>query len=196
MSSFLTILHLNLFHQWDTNTWLRQVLQTDHAAAFHFNIWLGAYLRKPPQTGQKELNDPTATLHSSNNLHIRLYRDFPGGPVIKNPPSNAVDLGSIPGQGTKIPHASGQVSLHAATTKPAHPGAHTPQLERSLSAVTREVREPQWKIPHAATKIPHATTKTCRRDFPGGAAVKNLPANAGDMGSIPGLGRSHMPWSN
>jgi len=26
--------------------------------------------------------------------------------------------------------------------------------------------------------------------FPGGALVKNLPANAGDMGSIPGLGRS------
>ena len=26
--------------------------------------------------------------------------------------------------------------------------------------------------------------------------VKNPPANAGDMGSIPGLGRSHMPRSN
>ena len=26
--------------------------------------------------------------------------------------------------------------------------------------------------------------------------VENLPANAGDMGSSPGLGRSHMPWSN
>ena len=26
--------------------------------------------------------------------------------------------------------------------------------------------------------------------FPGGSAIKNLPANVGDMGSIPGLGRS------
>ena len=26
--------------------------------------------------------------------------------------------------------------------------------------------------------------------------VKNLPANAGDMGWSPGLGRSHMPQSN
>ena len=34
------------------------------------------------------------------------------------------------------------------------------------------------------------------RDFPGGAVVKNLPANAGDMGSTPGPGRSHMPQSN
>ena len=31
------------------------------------------------------------------------------------------------------------------------------------------------------------------RDFPGGPVVKNPPSNAGDMGSIPGLGRSHMP---
>ena len=27
-------------------------------------------------------------------------------------------------------------------------------------------------------------------NFPGGSVVKNLPANAGDAGSIPGLGRS------
>ena len=34
------------------------------------------------------------------------------------------------------------------------------------------------------------------RGFPGGAVVENLPANAGDTGLSPGLGRSHMPWSN
>ena len=33
-------------------------------------------------------------------------------------------------------------------------------------------------------------------DFPGGTMVKNPPANAGDTGSIPGPGRSHMPWSS
>ena len=32
--------------------------------------------------------------------------------------------------------------------------------------------------------------------FPGGSVVKNLSVNAGDMCSIPGLGRSHMLWSN
>ncbi|KAJ8785494.1 hypothetical protein J1605_007091 [Eschrichtius robustus] len=35
-----------------------------------------------------------------------------------------------------------------------------------------------------------------RQGFPGGAVVENLPANAGDTGSSPGLGRSHMPRSN
>ena len=33
-------------------------------------------------------------------------------------------------------------------------------------------------------------------DFPGDAVVKNPPANAGDMDSIPGLERSNMPRSN
>ena len=33
-------------------------------------------------------------------------------------------------------------------------------------------------------------------DFPGGAVVRNPPANAGDTGLIPGLGRSHMPRSS
>ena len=35
-----------------------------------------------------------------------------------------------------------------------------------------------------------------KQDFPGGAVVENLPASAGDTGSSPGPGRSHMPWSN
>ena len=34
------------------------------------------------------------------------------------------------------------------------------------------------------------------RGFPGGSVVKNLPDSAGDTGSSPGLGRSHMPRSN
>ena len=32
--------------------------------------------------------------------------------------------------------------------------------------------------------------------FCGGSAVKYTPANAGDMGWIPGPGRSHMPQRN
>ena len=39
------------------------------------------------------------------------------------------------------------------------------------------------------------TIKKPIRGFPGGTVVENLPANAGDMGSSPGLGGSHMPWS-
>ena len=38
--------------------------------------------------------------------------------------------------------------------------------------------------------------KSLVEGFPGGAVVKNSPANAGDMGSSPGLGRSPVLWSN
>ena len=34
------------------------------------------------------------------------------------------------------------------------------------------------------------------RKSTGGAVVKNPPANAGETGLSPGLGRSHMLWSN
>ena len=53
-------------------------------------------------------------------INIIYDRDFPGGLVVKNPPSNAGDAGSIPGRGTKITHAVGQVSPHTTTTEPAH----------------------------------------------------------------------------
>ena len=37
-------------------------------------------------------------------------RDFPGGPLVKNLPWNTGDMGSLADWGTKIPHASGQLS--------------------------------------------------------------------------------------
>ena len=39
-------------------------------------------------------------------------------------------------------------------------------------------------------------SKINKSDFPGGTMVKSPPANAGDTGSSPGPGRSHMPRSN
>ena len=53
-------------------------------------------------------------------LTISKSGDFPGGPVVKNPPSNAGDAGSIPGRGSKVTHAMGQLSPCATTTEPAH----------------------------------------------------------------------------
>ena len=38
--------------------------------------------------------------------------------------------------------------------------------------------------------------KERKKGFPGGSVVKNSPANAGDVGVIPGLGGSHVPQSN
>ena len=41
-----------------------------------------------------------------------------------------------------------------------------------------------------------ATLHTLQVGFPDGTVVKNLPANARDMGLSPGPGRSHMLRSN
>ena len=43
-------------------------------------------------------------------LQEPVLRDFPGGPVVQNPSFNSGEVGSIPGRGTKIPHAAGQLS--------------------------------------------------------------------------------------
>ena len=45
-------------------------------------------------------------------------RSFPGGPVVKNPPSNAGDPDLIPGRGTKILYSAGQLSPLTVTTEP------------------------------------------------------------------------------
>ena len=40
-------------------------------------------------------------------IHVKIKcRDFPGSPVVKTPGPNAGGTGSIPGQGSKIPHAT------------------------------------------------------------------------------------------
>ena len=44
--------------------------------------------------------------------------------------------------------------------------------------------------------MPFSSFKDYLWVFRGGAVVENLPANAGDTGSSPGPGRSHMPRSN
>ena len=46
-----------------------------------------------------------------------------------------------------------------------------------------------------SSRIP-ALEKASERDYPGGPVVKNLLANAGDTGLIPGARRSHMLCSN
>ena len=48
-------------------------------------------------------------------MYKDVHRYFPGSLVDKNLPSSAGDAGSIPGQGTKIQCAVGQLSSHAAT---------------------------------------------------------------------------------
>ena len=47
-------------------------------------------------------------------------RDFPHGLVVKNLPCNTGDMGSIPGQGTRVPHAVEQPSPCTTTRESMH----------------------------------------------------------------------------
>ena len=62
---------------------------------------------------------------------LEMSWDFPDGPMVKNPPADAGDAGSIPGPGTKIPCAVGAIE----------PAYHK-----------REASTPRQKIPSATTK--------------------------------------------
>ena len=82
---------------------------------------------------KKTLGKPRINRNSFNPIFKRYLqkpyrRDFPGGPVVKNPPAIAGDFRMISGPETKIPHAPGQLSMQAATTE-----AHTLEPMRQQS---------------------------------------------------------------
>ena len=54
-------------------------------------------------------------------------------------------------------------------------------IRLKLYVLGRKTKEVKFCFYHNTSKV---------HGFPGGSVVKNLPANAGDMGLIPGLGRS------
>ena len=58
----------------------------------------------------------------------------------------------------------------------------------------RRKRKLSQERPQVPCSVKWGSTLTVRPDFPGSPVVKNPPANAGDMGLIPDLGRSHMSW--
>ena len=73
---------------------------------------------------------------------------LPGGSVIRNLLCNAGYMGSIPGQGTKSPHASEQLSPHTTTREPL---PHNEELLLSRFSRVDSVR-PQRRQP---TRLPH-----------------------------------------
>ena len=47
-----------------------------------------------------------------------------------------------------------------------------------------------YGVEQSWTQLKRLSSSCVHGSFPGGSEVKNLPANAGDLGGIPGLGRS------
>ena len=49
--------------------------------------------------GQKLVVQKNREVRKGNKHLLKTYQDFPGGPVVKNPPANAGHTGSSPGLG-------------------------------------------------------------------------------------------------
>ena len=75
--------------------------------------------------------------------------------MVKNLPSSAGDTSSIPGQGTKIPHALEQLSLQAVITEPARSRARMPQLEEAWAL--------QGKTLQQSSPVPQLRSRTANK---------------------------------
>ena len=67
-------------------------------------------------------------------------------------------------------------------------------MEQCIQSDERKNLQPRILYSRLSFKL-EGESKSFDKGFPGGAVVENPPANAGDTGSSPGLGRSHMPQS-
>ncbi|KAJ8783224.1 hypothetical protein J1605_009832 [Eschrichtius robustus] len=85
--------------------------------------------------------------------------------------------------------------------KPAHHNEEMFTFNLATMMRGQQRGENIWRGPfgkelrHPSPKLIASINSQASPGFPGGAVVENLPANAEDTGSSPGLGRSHMPRS-
>ena len=99
--------------------------------------------------------------------------------MVKNLPANAGDLGSTPGSERSSGGGNGNPLLYSCLENPMDREAWQATV---YGFANSRIQLKQLSI-HCALVV-HIL------GFPGSSVVKNLPANAGDVGSIPGLGRS------
>ena len=81
----------------------------------------------------------------------RMFEDLPGGPMVKNLPSNAGDLSWILGQGTKMPHAKGQINPHTTTREAFRLQQRAHMLQRRFNPAKKKVFDTNhhvclWKL--------------------------------------------------
>ena len=117
----------------------RRLLQEESTLAKSCTVRRSPFGRE--QSGKEQFTEGTVSTKALRRETLVMcsrsrkeFRDFPGGPVVRNPPCNAGDTGSISGWGTEIPHTTGQLSLQTTATEPESSTASEPQLESPCTA--------------------------------------------------------------
>ena len=64
--------------------------------------------------------------------------------MVKNLPSNAGDTDSIPGQGTKIPHATGKLSLSGVTREACAPQRRHRAVKITSTSINKQIKRGSW----------------------------------------------------
>ena len=101
----------------------------------------------------KQIKKPiTPYNHNVYNI-IPFVRDFLGGPVVTNLLSNVWDVSSISGRGTKISHATGQLSQCTTTTEPMHSRGCMPEPESTHAELEKSTTRASL---HTSGKTSHS----------------------------------------
>ncbi|KAI4562956.1 hypothetical protein MJT46_010565 [Ovis ammon polii x Ovis aries] len=84
-------------------------------------------------------------------IHERVFRDFSGGPVDKNPPASAEDTGSIPGPGrSHMPQSNSVLVLQRLTPMHLEPTLWNKRSDRNEKAKHRKKGDPCSQQPEKA----------------------------------------------
>ena len=86
-------------------------------------------------------------------------RDFPGGPVVKNPSSNAGDVGPIPVWGTKISYTEGQLGPRTLTTEPACQNFRSPRASTKTQHTQKIKKTRQGLGIRTGIRVPRSSGK-------------------------------------
>ena len=109
---------------------------------------------KKRKTRRKREGDPNKQIRNERGeiiINITGNQKMINSPMVKNPPCNAGEMGSTPGQGTKIPHATEQLNPCTTITESTCSRAHVLQLE-NLHAATTEAHVPLLESPQTTGK--------------------------------------------
>ena len=159
------------------------------------SLWQSRLL--PPSTDEAvSAHELTCSTSGGLSPFISTYcvpEGFPGGSVVKNPPADAGDTGSIPGSGRSTGEDDGN---------PLEYSCQVALVVKNPTANARDTGD-AGSTHGLGSCVPKSRPTLCNPmdcsppgssvqglGFPGGSDGKESACNVGDLGSIPGSGRS------